>query len=78
MEPLAAADVQDVSGCDGDTAMSPTDPVGRLIEDRRPRAAVVVGLPDAAVVHANEEHSGWVGMPTAPTVRLARNGPMRR
>ena len=56
MEALAAADVDDlwIRGRDGDVA----NRTGwRRVEDRMPRAAVVVGFPHAAVVGADKEHS---------------------
>ena len=56
-QPLAAADVDDVrvGRRDGDRA----NRAGRLIvEDRRPRAAEVVGLPDAAVHGGHVEDVG--------------------
>ena len=58
--------------------MSPIDPVGALSKIGRHVRAVIVGLPHAAGVDADEEDVGWVGIPTPATVRLARKGPIRR
>jgi hypothetical protein len=57
LQSLAAPDVDDlrIGRRDGDRA----DRLGRLIvEDRRPGVAVVGGLPDAAVVHADVKNVG--------------------
>src|SRR5258708_7178095 len=60
LESFAATNVEDVGvgGRDRDGANG----AGRLlVEERLPGAAIVVGLPDAAVVHANEKNVGLVG-----------------
>ena len=48
-------------GFDGATAMAPIEPLGCVVEDRIPGAAVVVGLPHAAVDRADVEHVRLVG-----------------
>ena len=54
MQPLAAADIDHFGMGGGDRDVADRTR-GRLIEDRRPGPAVIVGLPDAAVVDADEE-----------------------
>ena len=51
---------------------------GLVVEDGIPGAAVVVRLPDAAVVDADVEDVGLIGTPAQPTVRPPRNGPIMR
>src|SRR5689334_10333724 len=57
MQAFAAADVDDIRIRFGDSDIA--DGAGRLlIEDRLPRVAIIVGLPDAAVVDADIENIG--------------------
>src|SRR5436309_1799561 len=60
MQTLATADVHHVGVRGGDSQIADRS-AWRLIEDRTPGAAVVVCLPDAAVVDAHEEDSGLRG-----------------
>ena len=78
LQSLAAADVDDVRVRRRDRERA--DRLRRLlVEDRRPGAAGVVGLPDAAVVDADvEEVRACPRTPAAPTVRPPRNGPIIR
>jgi hypothetical protein len=48
-------------GSEGATAIAPTDWVGWLVEDGVPGAAIVVGLPHAAVDLAHVEDVGLGG-----------------
>ena len=77
MQSFTAADVDDlrVGGRDGDGADRAG---GLLVEDRLPGAAVVGGLPDAAVDRADVEDVGLAGNAAEARVRPPRNGPTLR
>jgi hypothetical protein len=67
-----------MSGFDHDTPMSPIDPVGALSNSGRhvrPESSVFHTPP---VCTPTKKTEGCVGIPTPATVRLARNGPIRR